>query len=62
MIKLTISDPFTAIEAGEWCNDHFGSDWNMYPQNLMSNNPKYDFWFSNERNATMFSLRWAEHA
>jgi hypothetical protein len=63
MIKITIKDPLVAIEAGEWCNENLGSsNWHMFPQNLMTNNPKYDFGFSDEQAATMFALRWAQHA
>lgn len=62
MIKITIGDPLIAIEAGEWCNEQFGDDWKLYGQNLFSSNPKYEFGFEDSQNATMFSLRWAEHS
>ena len=62
MINITIRDPLVAIEAGEWCNEHFGPDWELTSLNLMSGFQRYEFGFKNSQHATMFSLRWAEHA
>ena len=63
MIKIAINDPLVAIEAGEWCNTQFGDDgWKLWGQNMLSDKPVYEFGFEDSQNATMFSLRWAEHS
>jgi hypothetical protein len=63
MIKITITDPEVAVEAGEWCNAHFGENgWDLWPHDILSGDPKYKFEFFKEQDATMFSLRWAEHS
>jgi hypothetical protein len=61
MINITLRDPLVAIEAGEWCNEQFGTDWTINSWNLLSGFEKYEFGFNNSQHATMFSLRWAEH-
>jgi hypothetical protein len=63
MIKISINDPLIALEAGEWCNTHFGEKgWELWGKNVLSDKPTYDFGFNDGQNATMFSLRWAEHS
>ena len=63
MTNVTLVDPLIALEAGEWCNKHFGEKgWNLLTQDLLSGYPKYKFTFPNEQDLTMFSLRWAEHS
>jgi len=63
MIKITLTNPLIATEAGEWCNKQFGENgWDLWSQDLLSGFPKYKFEFFTEQDATMFSLRWAEHS
>lgn len=62
MMKLTLSDPTAASEAGEWCNSMFGEEgWDLWAQDLFSNHPKYKFEFFNEKDALLFKLRWSEY-
>ena len=62
MIKITITDPLIASEAGEWCNSRFGDNWKLRAENMLTKYPTYEFGFEDSQNATMFSLRWAEYA
>lgn len=62
MIKLTITNPIIASEAGEWCNQMFGeSGWDLWSQDVFSRNPKYEFELFNEADALLFKLRWSEY-
>lgn len=61
-MKLTITDPNVATEAGAWCNEMFGHDgWDLWGKNLFSGKPMYEFWIFGEKNALMFKLRWSEY-
>ena len=42
-----------------WCNTQYGSStWEFSYKDVVSNAPKYQFKFSNEKHAVMFALKW----
>lgn len=47
----------------KWCHDTFGprgyNQNNMYTAWDFHNDPDYIFWFSDEKNLTLFILRWS---
>lgn len=60
MIKIIISGATPCYLAAEWCGENLAyEDWNMWLQNAWGD---YLFEFKNDRDATLFSLRWAEYA
>lgn len=62
MIKFAVTDPIAASEMGEWCNQQFGEEgWDLWTQDLFSKSPTYKFEIFTERDALMFSLKWAEY-
>ena len=62
MIKLTITDPKIAMEAGQWCTSMFSNDaWDLWPKNVVSDLPRYEFWIFNKKDAVLFKLRWSEY-
>lgn len=63
MIKIRIKDPIVAIEAGVWCNKQIGNGvWQLDIIGLFAPNPEYEFGLPNEKDAVLFSLKWAGYA
>lgn len=62
-LKITITNPTIASEAGQWCNDRFGEQgWELWTQDIFTGCPKYKFEFFNKQDMILFSLRWSEYA
>jgi hypothetical protein len=58
MTKVRIKGATAGYEAGEWCQNNLEFDnWDMWMNNSWSD---YTFEFANEKDALLFSLRWAE--
>jgi|CryBogDrversion2_7_1035282.scaffolds.fasta_scaffold206872_1 hypothetical protein len=61
-MKITLKNPAVAIDAGYWCDAMFGSDgWDLFGDGVLSGDPKYTFEILDEKDATLFVLRWAEY-
>lgn len=54
--NVYITEVEQAIQAMEWCSDHFRPE--AYSINLTSLKAPYSFEFTNEEDFIMFSLRW----
>lgn len=62
-MKIKISDPSIASQAGDWCNEQFGNfGWDLSHHNILTGNPGYVFIIPDEKNATLFMLKWGEYA
>lgn len=60
MIKVRINGANAGYIAAEWCGDNLArEDWDMWMENAWGT---YLFEFKNEKDATLFSLKWAEYA
>ena len=57
MNSITIEGAERAMSAGEWCNKHIGSKWEIGMQPFATV-PKYVFKFKNSIDASFFALRW----
>lgn len=57
MINITIEGADKAMDAGHWCKNQFGVNWNLDMQPF-ADVPKYIFRFRNENDASHFALRW----
>lgn len=61
MINFNVADPIAASEIGQWCNQQLGeSAWKLSTAGLFSKSPVYKFSLYKEKDATLFSLKWAE--
>jgi hypothetical protein len=60
VIKIPINGANAGYLAAEWCEQNLVfEDWNMWLQNAWGD---YLFEFKNEKDATLFALRWAQYA
>lgn len=60
MIKIRIKGSPNCYQAAEWCEQYLvWEDWEMWMDNNWS---MYTFEFKNEKDASLFALRWAENA
>jgi hypothetical protein len=59
-IRIDIRGSDAGHNASEWCQKHIAPDaWDMWIGNRWTH---YIFEFANKKDATIFALRWAEHA
>jgi hypothetical protein len=59
-IKIKIKGTMAGFEAGEWCTDNLVfDDWDMWMGNSWAD---YTFEFANEKDATIFALKWGHFA
>ncbi len=62
-MKIKITDPAIASEIGNWCTENFGNfGWDLSHHNILTANPGYVFEILEEKNATLFMLKWGEYA
>lgn len=60
MIQIRINGASAGYEAAEWCGENLvWQDWDMWLQNAWG---EYLFEFKNPKDATLFSLVWAQYA
>ena len=60
MIKIIINGASAGYRAAEWCeNNLVNDDWDMWLQNAWGD---YLFEFKRPKDATLFSLQWAQYA
>jgi|APCry1669189883_1035261.scaffolds.fasta_scaffold21368_3 hypothetical protein len=58
-IQIRIKGAQAGHQAAEWCSDNLVFEhWEMWLQNAWGD---YLFEFQNEKDATLFALRWAEY-
>jgi len=61
MIKVKLNSARAGYEAAEWCEKNLVfEDWEMWLSE--SSWSQYTFEFKNPKDATLFSLQWAQYA
>ena len=63
MNSFVVKDPIIACDIGEWCNKQLGTGaYRLDVTGLFTSNVSYCFDVFEEKDAVMFSLKWAEFA
>lgn len=60
-MKIILTDPAVAIEVVQWCDDNFTpAGWEFRHNNLGTSKIEYVFEIPDTKDATLFSLKWAD--